>query len=239
MDIEKEIAQLPDGVYDGELLTHNHEELKDREVLQETLKITRKDGDKTGLYFYLFDSISLEEFDKGKSKLGYMERRAKIEELLSNYPSFKEVSMIPMLYHGKDHSVIGDMIAVMDAKGREGLMVNVANAPYECKRTHQILKVKTMKTADLKIIGFESGKALGKFENTLGKIIVDYKGYPLGVSGITDALREQIWNDQENYIGRIIEVSYFRESKNEKGGLSVSFPQFKGFRDDKTEPSYY
>lgn len=238
VDIEKEIMKLPNGVYDGELLIYNHEELKDRDVLQETRKIVGKDGDKTGVFFYIFDYVTLEEFDKGKSKGNYMERRKVLIDNLACRP-LRELVLTPILYRGTDHSVIGDMIAVMDAKGREGLMVNVVDAPYECKRTHNILKVKTMQTCDLRIIGFEKGKPLGKYENTLGKFVVDYKGYPLGVSGISNKVREDVWNDQDNYLGKIIEVQYFRESQNEQGGLSVSFPQFKGFRDDKTEPSYY
>lgn len=238
VDIENELKMLPDGVYDGELLCYNHEELKDREVLQETLKITRKDGDKHGLFFYIFDYIKLDEFEDGKSKGGYMERRKVLMQNI-NYPHFKELVLVPILYRGTDHSVIGDMIVKMDEIGKEGLMVNVEEAPYECKRTHTILKVKTMQTADLKVIGFEKGKPLGKFENTLGTLIVDYKGYPLGVSGFTDEMRDHMWNNQEQYLGKIVEVQYFRESQNADGGLSVSFPQFKGVRHDKTEPSYY
>lgn len=238
--IERELLKLPDGVYDGELLCWNHEELKDREVLQQTLKLTRKEGDKEGVLFYCFDYIPLDEFDDGESKLGYLDRREANplnNEIIRN--EFKHASFIEALYIGNDLEVIPDMLSEMEEKGKEGLMLNLADAPYVCKRSGNILKLKTMQTCDLRIIGFEAGKPLGKYENTLGKFVVDYKGYPLGVSGISDAVRDEVWNNQSKYLGAIIEVSYFRESENEKGGLSVSFPQFKGFREDKTEPSYY
>ncbi len=235
VDIEKSIANLPDGVYDGELLIKSHEQLKDREVLQQTLKITRKDGEKHGVDFYIFDSISLEEFENGISYYDYRERR----KLLENLEYGDSLVLAPILYKGSDHDVIPPMLKKMEDKGREGLMLNIADAYYECKRTHSILKLKTMQTADLKVIGFEKGKPLGKYENTLGTLIVDYKGYPLGVSGFTDGERDEIWNNQHLFLGKIVEVQYFRESKNADGGLSVSFPQFKGVRHDKTEPSYY
>lgn len=229
---------LPDGVYDGELLCKNHEELRDRDVLQQTLKITKKNGDKTDLIFYLFDYLTLEEFENEKSDKTYHERRELLHNIftLVNEPT---IYLIPLLYVGNDLSVIPPMLAQLEELGKEGLMLNLLEVPYECKRSSNILKLKTMQTADLKVIGFEAGKALGKYEHTLGTMFVDYKGFPLGVSGFTDSEREEIWNKQEDFIGKIAEIQYFRESKNENGGVSVSFPQFKGFRDDKLEPSYH
>ena len=241
VDIEKSISKLPNGFYDGELLIQGHEQLKDREVLQQTLKITRKDGEKHGVDFYIFDYITLQEFEDGKSKSTYKERREFLEQLTYiDVPNSMGENLVlaPILYKGSDQNAIPPLLKEMEDKGREGLMLNT-NSIYECKRTHNILKLKTMQTVDLKVIGFEKGKPLGKYENTLGTLIVDYKGYPLGVSGFTDEMRTTIWGNQDFYMGKIAEISYFRESKNEQGGLSVSFPQFKGFRDDKTEPSYY
>ena len=216
--IENELLKLADGVYDGELLCWNHAELKDREVLQQTLKLTRKDGDKEGVLFYCFDYIPLDEFDDGESKLGYLDRR-EVNPLNNEIirDEFKHISFIEVLYVGDDLEVIPDMLSKMEEKGKEGLMLNLADAPYVCKRSGNILKLKTMQTCDLRIIGFEAGKPLGKYEHTLGKFVVDYKGYPLGVSGISDKVREEVWNNQSKYLGAIIEVSYFRESTNEKG----------------------
>ena len=94
-----------------------------------------------------------------------------------------------------------------------------------------------MKTCDLRVIGFKEGKRdnIGK----LGSLIVDYKGYEVGVgSGLSAYYREEIWNNKDEYIGRIIEVRYFEESNNEKGGKSLRFPSFRCFRDDKDEESY-
>lgn len=236
-EIEKEIAQLPDAVYDGELLIKDYTKYKDRNVLQETLKITRKDGEKTGVNFMLFDVISNEDFEEGKSKENYLQRRAFLSNHVLSH-QFENVHLIPILYRGKELDVIPDLLAQLEAQGKEGLMLNIVDAPYECKRSSNILKLKTMLTADLQVIGFEKGKPLGKYENTLGTLIVDYKGYPLGVSGFSDEMRDEIWNNKSKYLGAIAEVQYFRESQNEQGGLSVSFPQFKGWRWDKNEPSY-
>lgn len=236
-EIEEELSHLPDGVYDGELLCDYHATLKDRAVLQETLKITRKNGIKTGVLFYVFDYVPLDEFADGKSKDNYLKRREVLSNSLTRNEKF--IHLVPILYLGKDLEVIPDMLLAMEDKGKEGLMLNLTDEPYLCKRSENILKLKTMQTADLRIIDFEQGKPMGKYKDTLGNFVVDYKGYRLGVSGISDKVRDEVWNNQSDYLGVIIEVSHFRESQNEKGGLSVSFAQFKGFRYDKEEPSYY
>jgi len=118
----------------------------------------------------------------------------------------------------------------------EGLMLNL-DTPYVCKRTDTILKVKVMQTCDLKVIGFEKGT--GRNEDRLGAMIVNYKGYNVGVgSGFSDMDREYIWNHQGEYLGKIVEIQYFEESKNQQGGISLRFPVFKKLRLDKTEESY-
>ena len=237
VEIAQDAKFLPDNVYDGELLIHNADDYKDRDVLQETLKIARKDGEKRGLVLHLFDMIPINEFKLGKSKATYHKRKEElnfiVEKLNSPY-----IKIVPNLYVGKDLDVIPKLLEEMNQKGKEGLMLNVSDGKYQCKRTDVLLKIKSMNTMDCKIIGFEDGT--GKYEGMLGALILDYKGYELRCgSGFTDEDRKEIWNNKEKYLGKIAEIQYFRESHNQDGGLSVSFPVFICIRHDKDEPSYY
>lgn len=94
-----------------------------------------------------------------------------------------------------------------------------------------------MQTCDLKIIDFEEGT--GKYKNSLGALVVDYKGYRLGVgSGFSDADREYIWNNRGVLLGRIVEVQYFEETSNQNGGLGLRFPVYKCIRELGKEVSY-
>jgi hypothetical protein len=93
----------------------------------------------------------------------------------------------------------------------------------------EFLKIKKFQIVDLRIkkIGEGEGKCKGK----AGALTVDYKGNELRVgTGFTDEQREMFW--QEKPIGRMIEVSYFAESKNKKDILSVIEKYKKRAQDD-------
>lgn len=235
VDIIDEAKTLPNGIYDGELLIANADDYKDRDVLQETLKVTRKDGIKDNLIFHVFDMLPIEEFNNGKSKLTYKQRRVEFERVIGN--EYNWLKVLPTLYTGKDLTVIPALLSDLEEQGKEGLILNVVNSLYETKRTSNLLKIKSMNSSDLKVIGFEEGD--GKYQGMLGKLVLDYKGYDLGCgTGLSDLDRKEIWDNQDKYTGKIVEINYFRESKSQDGNLSVSFPVFVAFRFDKDEPSY-
>lgn len=238
VDIEKEIAILPYGVYDGELLIQDHERFRDRAVLQETLKLSRKNGEKKGLTFHLFDYVSLEEFKEGKSSDNFIKRKEFLMSLIESAKlDEKLVTYVPNLYVGTDQSVIAGILKRMEDEGKEGLMLN-RDKPYVTKRSDHILKIKTMLNADLNVTGYEEGT--GKYKGKLGALILDYKGNELRCgTGFTDEQRMSLWEYKDTLPGRVVEINYFRESENDKGGKSVSFPVFVRFREEGKEVSYH
>ena len=143
------------------------------------------------------------------------------------------------MYNGTDEQKIYSWLDYMTDRKLEGVMVNKADAPYSCKRTSDILKVKKMQSADLKIVGFEEGE--GKLKGTLGRINVSYKGNTVGVgSGYSDTDRNYIWQHKDELMGRIAEIQYFEKSENAKTGeQSLRFPVFKTLREKGKEESYH
>lgn len=116
-------------------------------------------------------------------------------------------------------------------------MINIDDAPYQFKRTNDLLKVKVMQDADLLITGVQEGS--GRFKGTLGSLIVSYKGNQVGVgSGLSDEMRSSIWNDPDRFIGRIATIQYFEETKDKNGKASIRFPVFKEIREEGKEVSY-
>lgn len=234
-ELEEEIMKFPVGwVLDGELLLVNTDNLPSDELFRSTQKVVRKDGKKKNLEFYVFDALPASEFNAGKSKKNYEQRRNNLELLFNNLdeePTFTK--LLPTLYAGDDKNMISVLMRYAEENNWEGLMVNTADGLYQTKRTSDLLKVKKMKTADLLVMGMEEGS--GKYSGKLGAILVEYKGGITKVgSGFTDYDREYFWNNQNEIVGRIVETQFFEESMDEKTKQpSLRFPIFKCVRLDK------
>ena len=240
VDLESEMLRLmPDNTcLDGEITLLVRGNLSSKDAYKETMKIVRtKDKEKHGIKMLVFDCMTAEEFKNQNCKFTYLVRRADAE-LLFNQNDFQYFELLPILYRGSDTSKITELLEEEVANGEEGIMINICDAPYEFKRTNNLLKVKKMQTMDLEIIGFEEGE--GRLANTLGAILVRYKnGNIVKVgSGFSDDLRVTIWSNRAVYVGTICEIQYFEETTNADGGESLRFPIFKDFRPDKTEADY-
>ena len=201
------------------------------------MKITRKDGPKQGIKMLVFDAMYADEFKAQYCPRTWEERRTSLQRLFDRVqPTYFE--LLPVLYEGQDTSMITKLLDEAIANQEEGIMINIALAPYDFKRTNNLLKVKKMNTLDLEVVGYEEGS--GRLAGTLGTLHVRYKnGNIVKVgSGFSDELRALIWAEPSDFVGRIAEISYFEESSNASGGVSLRFPIFKDFRYDKTEADF-
>lgn len=253
VEIERAITLLglKNIVLDGETTILDQTGLESKDVFKKTMEIMgSKLEQKTGLLYNVFDCMPLSAFKAGictastKARKVYFGSKyyGVIDELAQ--PGFlllkKHIKPLPVLYQGIfDEDVVKSWHSNILDRGGEGVMINVASAPYECKRTANLLKVKEMYTMDLTIIGFEEGLVGTKFEGTLGAIVVDYKGYSVKVgSGYSEEDREFFWKNQNELLGRVIEVQYFEETQDADGNLSLRFPVFVQLREIGKEVSY-
>lgn len=220
-------------VFDGEV-TIEDDSIPMEKVFQETSKLLRKDGIKTGLKFNMFDFIPYEDFFDGETVLRYKERRMSLTHLF-NHNSYKprHIGLVKMLYSGYDKDEIGKWLAYALENGWEGIMLNL-DTPYYCKRHSGILKVKEFSDCDVLVSDVFEGQ--GKYEGTLGGIVIDYKDWKVKVgSGFTDEQRDYFWKNKDEIVGKIVQVQHFGETTNQKDeALSLRFPVFKNTRLDKT-----
>lgn len=232
-DIEANIsASLGHFVFDGELLLEDPEnKWTSGERFQRTGQMISTDGECVGMGFHIFDALPFDEFQGGVSKENYITRR---KNYLETFASGKLVRTVPVL-GTSDIKGIPAWSDYATERGFEGVMLNDPNAKYETKRTKGLLKVKKMHTADLQVVGFEEaidGKNRGSLKSLI--IQLDENNTFNVSSGLTEEQREDIWNNQEKYLGKIVEIKYFEETTNQQGGRSLRFPVILGFRDDKT-----
>lgn len=240
-EISSELDKLgwTDVVLDGELIAVNPDDLSAKELFAKTQKILRaKEENKTGLEYYIYDVIPLDEFKEGKSNFTYEVRRDELRLIQDeiNLHGLKTLKVLPVHFYTKDMERIQEKATEIVDAGGEGLMLNAINGYYVTKRTNQLLKVKKFHTVDLRCTGVLEEVRGG----SLGAIEVDYKGYTVKVgSGFSHEERKHFWEHPDVILGGIVEVGYFEETKNSKDdSLSLRFPTFKQLRLDKDEVSY-
>jgi DNA ligase 1 len=245
VDIEEELKQLPKGyVYDGELIAEVKSELESKDLFRETISRARRDGTKTGIIYHIFDMVPIDEFKKGVGSVTASERKHQLHKIFSSIQHpFRWLKEVEVLYEGNDEDYIQTYLDSITNNGGEGVMINISNAPYECKRTKNLLKVKKFNTADVRITDVYEGT--GKYVGKLGGISIqfEHKGQLWNCdvgSGFTDEEREFYWKNKDKLLNKIVEIKYFEISQDASGVYSLRFPTWVGrIRDDKEEISMY
>ncbi|WP_353856851.1 hypothetical protein [Bacillus sp. Bos-x628] len=236
VELEELMKKLPTGfVYEGELVNVNRDNLSSSDLFRETQSRLKKHGIKKDIRLLLFDMIPIDDYEKGIFDVPYKTRRAFLEETIKNsLPTDSLISAIPKFYVGNKKDVIDDLFLEAIGRGEEGLMIHLSDGIFELKKSPNLLKVKPEEEADLRCLDVVEDIRGGK----CGSIIVDYKGHRVAVAGLKEKWKIDFWKDPSLVIGKIVEIKYFQESKNEHGSLSLRHPSLNRIRNDKDEVSY-
>ena len=220
--IGADLMRMGNGVYDGEIMGTDFIALM-RQAYR------KDDVDVSDTHIALFDYLPLSEWVSREGILGSHERFQELcIRVAAMDPELKYVAVVNRRYVRPDLKQIHDLHAEFVGMGYEGAMIKDANAPYKFGRGPEVMKLKSFFDADLKIEGYVEGT--GKNSGKLGSVIVTYEGVQVQVgSGFSDELREQMWTDQDTFLGRVIEVRYQEVTPDG----SLRFPTFKCFRNDR------
>ena len=215
-------------VFDGEVMSEDFQSLMKQ--------VHRKSGAKTDdAYLALFDVLTLNEFNKGKSINTTYSRKQMLEDM----PLDKESPIRVVDYHEIDFDTdegqkqFQALNKTALEKGYEGLMIKPVNELYTCKRSHAWLKIKPFIEVTLEVIEVEEGT--GKNEGKLGAFVCegvdDGKSIRVNVgSGLTDSDRDSFWTERDATIGQLVEIRADAITQNQDGTFSLRFPRFKTFR---------
>jgi DNA ligase 1 len=206
------VADLPkDTPLDGELWIGRRE-------FQRTVGVVRRQ-DKSEHWrevsYLLFDAPALEQ--------PFEERVARVEKIA------KGMKHVRALEHsacdGIDH--LRARLAEVEAVGGEGLMLRKPGSRYEIGRSSTLLKVKSFRDAEARVVDYVAGK--GRHKGTVGSLVAelpDGTRFSVG-TGLSDAERK---NPPPK--GAVIT---FRYQELSNAGVP-RFPSYVGVRDDVEWP---
>lgn len=84
------------------------------------------------------------------------------------------------------------------------------------------------------VTGFQEGEK--RLEGSLGAMLFKSQDDKVKgkMSGFSDEMRKEIWENKEKYLGKIVSIKYNGVTQA-KGNdyFALMFPQFEGFRNDK------
>lgn len=233
---EVEKLNLNNIVLDGEIAIVQNGKEDFTAVMKE---IRRKDHTISNPKYFIFDILTLEEFETQKSKRNLSKRL--FEDAPKLDISFEILEYLPQ--HQYTLEKFGEMQREVDKYGWEGLMLR-KDTVYQGKRSKDILKVKKFYDDEFRVKSIETN-TIRQYDSsinnyvqveTLGAVVIDYKGYDVSVgSGFTMEERNEIYKNPEKIVGKLITVQYFEEIKDKKGNLSLRFPTFKTIVGDKRE----
>lgn len=186
----------------------------------------RQHGDAPELDIWVFDVLTMAEFEAGHSPVPYRERYNRLtsegagETLIASWE--------PGTY-----TVADKLAEAMALGGRDGIILRDPEGTWTAGSgtTGEIVKIKRTLSFDLEVAAVEGGK--GKHAGRAGALVVKFGGKELRVgTGFSDHER-QLWADAPKIIiGKIVEVEAMDYSSE---GL-LREPRFKGIRYDKLEP---
>ena len=219
--IGEELSRLPDGCYDGEIMGEDFISLM-RQAYRKENVVT------DGTYLSLFDYVPMTEWKSRKSEMTCRDRYTALCDNLMSIEDAKYLKHVPRYIVSADYSAIKEWHDDFVQQGHEGAMVKDLDAPYKFGRGPEVMKLKAFHDVDLKIERLIEGT--GKHSGKLGSVVVNYQGVEVQVgSGLSDDLRETIWNDPGSFVGRMIEVRYQEVTPDG----SLRFPTFVCFRNDR------
>lgn len=237
-----------DMVFDGELLYFDP---NGNEDFQKVISLSGSDlrgVECFNMYYVIFDILTYRDWLNQSTEIIFDKEYEKMKQVLQARDSsifgysvletkYQHILLARQEYD--DHILQYERVN----KKWEGLMYRNALAPYEFKRSKNLLKIKDMKDSEFYILGYASGS--GRNRNRLGKLYIDFKGNKVGVgSGFTDEDRDLIWSNLEIFNSTPfaaafdVKVQYFAETKDADGNDSLRFPVFLCFRHTDTKEEF-
>jgi len=214
-------------VLDGEIcLTDENGNEDFQSVIKE---IRRKNYQIQNPELYVFDMLTLEEFNNKASVRTLIKRHEALKEL--NVQNVKILQMLKV----KSENEVNELSASAIDNGWEGIMIR-KDTGYKGKRSNDLLKVKKMHDAEYIVEEIEVGpfRILDKETGlevtieTMTNVHITHKGNRVSVgSGFSLEQRKRYYENPSLIVGKEMTTQYFEETVNQRGEYSLRFPVCK------------
>jgi DNA ligase-1 len=224
---ELRALNLSNMVFDGEICMLD--ENGDEDFQNIIKEIKRKDHTIVNPFFWMFDLLTLKEFQDKTSLTTFNERITNLYNIVEDTHQF--IGVLDQL--DCDDEVFSSMMDMSKEGGWEGLMLR-KNTTYKGKRSDEILKVKQMYDDEYVVVDLENDihrviiEGAEVEELMLKNVIIEHKGNRVRVgSGFSHEQRRHYFANPNEILGKQITVQYFEESQSKSGEYSLRFPVIK------------
>lgn len=222
------LISISSKLRDGEDATKDIENLNKRHGLdyQEALDLIK---------FTVWDMVTYDEYLERKSKRPYEERANLLRKIISRTHSinveFVEERIVTTYAEAMEH--FQDALS----RGLEGTILKSSTAPWKDGKPKWQVKMKLEIDLDMKIVGFNYGTKGSKNEHRISSLNVESSDGKVKTrpTGISEKDMDYITANQEELLGRIVEMKCCGVSHDNDGNYSTLHPVFKSIRDDKFE----
>ena len=226
--------------FDGELIVGG---IYAKDVFQKTTSGVMSEDGTPNVTFHVFDLWSLPTFD-------YEYRQRELQEILLNSEEYEGV-VYTMIHKCQTVENLEFFLNHEKNLGGEGLIGRSPNGVYKYGRStpkEQLsIKFKFFQQEDFEVVGFnermhntneQKRDELGYAErssakdglvptNTLGSLVLKYGDDTFNCgTGFSDALRYEIWSNQDKYLGKLASIRYMSVGSKDLPRV----PSFIGFR---------
>lgn len=232
----KMAADLPNCVFDGELLVVDDGFVMDRQsgngILNKANKGTISELEASKVRAVVWDLIPYDRFITGYDCSAYTVRFTLLQKCVLGLNKPEKVSLVNN-WEVENYETAKALFEEFLQRGEEGIILKDKAGVWEDKRTKSQIKFKGELECDLKIVGIEEGA--GKYAGMLGAIQCESSDGVIKVSvgsGFNDVQRETLGRE---IVGKIAAIKYNMRIKNKQGEQSLFLPILLEIRDDKEE----
>lgn len=220
----KEMENFPNGFYTGELTIEGESRFSGNGLINSLNPPYEK------IAFTVWDYLTDEDYLEN-TKTVYSDRFNTLKDILEKNSS-ERVKLVPNFEVQSIDEALKHVSEWME-QGLEGGVLKDKQNCFKNGTSGTQLKIKLKVDADLRVVGFLKGTKGTKYENK-NKVIVyqtddgKIKGQ---CSGMTDDIVEEVTNNPEKYIGKIVAVQFNDLVKAEGHEyFALSHPRFIEFR---------